>query len=71
MIRNFRDVGPACKGKYGADRIKAIIDLAEPVPLDNYIVTPEVVAPADDPYKIALVLLTYGTAVVESGMSHD
>lgn len=69
MIRDFHDVGPACKGKYGDDRIKAIIDLAEPVSIDGYVVTPDVVAPADDPYKIALVLLVYGTVVVQSGMA--
>lgn len=67
MIRDLHDVGPACKGKYGPDRLRAIIDLAEPADIDGYVVTPEVIAPADDPYKIALILLIYGTVVVASG----
>lgn len=69
MIRDFRDVGPACAGATNkAQRVKALIELAEPVSMDNYVVTPEVVASADDPEQIALVLLIYGTAVVRSGM---
>jgi hypothetical protein len=69
MIRDFRDVGPACAGKTGkAQRIKALLDLAEPVPMGNYVVTPEVVASADDPEQMALILLIYGTVVVRSGM---
>lgn len=69
MIRNFRDVGPACTGTTTKDqRIKALIDLAERVPMEGYVVTPEVVASADDPESIALILLIYGTAVVRSGL---
>jgi len=68
IIRDFRDVGPACKGRYGNDRIKAIIKLAEEVPMDGYTVIPEVVASSDDPYEVALVLLIYGCAVIQSGM---
>lgn len=70
MIRNFRDVGPACAGATTkAQKIKALLELAEPVPMENYVVSPEVVASADDPEAMALNLLIYGTVVVRSGMS--
>ena len=36
--------------------------------MENYVVTPEVVASADDPEAMALILLIYGTVVVRSGM---
>jgi len=68
MICRATDVGLACIGKHTqAELVKAIIDLAEPAPLDGYSVIPEVVASSDDPHRIALILLLYGTVVIESG----
>jgi hypothetical protein len=65
MIRNFRDVGPACEGKRTKPEIcKAIIELAEPVSMDGYVVRSEVIACNDDPIDIALKLLVYGTVVI-------
>ena len=71
MIRNAGDVGPSVPRKCCKRRrffIRPIIELAEPVSIDNYVVTPEVVASADDPEQMALILLIYGTVVVRSGM---
>jgi len=65
MIRQFRDVGVACAGKTTTAEIcAAIIELAQPVPIDGYVVTPEVIGCSDDPFDIALKLLIYGTVII-------
>lgn len=64
MIRNFRDIGPACTGMHtAAERCRALIGLAEPASMDGYIPVPEQIVSSDDPMAIAMALLIYGTAV--------